>query len=122
MNLIRHQERYAICRLNADAPFPEWAKGNFVSLSRTQDELSIVCPQDNVPTTVKHEADWCVLQVAGPMDLSVVGVLASLTRPLADAGVNLFAISTFDTDYLLVKTEKYDAAKVALEKAGHKVN
>jgi uncharacterized protein len=71
---------------------------------------------------VKHESDWCVLQVAGPMDLSIVGVLASLTKPIADAGINLFAISTFDTDYLLVKAQKYNAAKVALEKTGHTVS
>jgi uncharacterized protein len=122
MNLSTHPERYAICRLNHDAPYPEWAKGKFVSLSRTQDELSVVCEQDNVPGDVKHEGDWRVLQVAGPMDLSIIGVLASLTKPLADAGINLFAISTFDTDYLLVKAENYEAAKGALERAGHEVS
>jgi uncharacterized protein len=81
----------------------------------------VVCQQDSVPNSVQHERDWCVLQVEGPMDLAVVGVLASLTQPLAEAGINLFAVSTFDTDYLLVKAEKYDAAKVALEQAGHQV-
>lgn len=122
MNLTTHQERYAICRLNPDASFPTWAKGKFVSLSRTQDELSVVCQQDFVPNDVKHEGDWVVLQVAAAMDLSIVGVLASLTKPIADAGINLFAISTFDTDYLLVKAEKYQGAKVALEGAGHKIS
>jgi uncharacterized protein len=122
MNLTLHEESYAICRLNADAPFPTWATGKFVSLSRTQDELSVVCQQDTVPTEIKHERDWCVLQVEGPMDLAIVGVLASLTKPLADAGINLFAISTFDTDYLLVQAEKLEPAKVALEKAGHKIS
>ncbi len=122
MNLKAHQERYAICRLNAAAPLPEWAKGKFVSLSRTQDELSVVCQQNDVPRDVQHEKDWCVFQVEGPMDLSIVGVLASLTQPLAEAGINLFAISTFDTDYLLVKAEKLAAAKGALEQAGHKVS
>jgi uncharacterized protein len=121
MNLKTHQERYAICRLNPDEPFPAWATGKFVSLSRTEDELSVVCQEDTVPSNVKHERDWRVLQVEGPMDLSIVGVLASLTKPLAEAGINLFAISTFDTDYLLVKAEKYDAAKIALEQAGHSV-
>jgi uncharacterized protein len=121
MNLKTHQEGYAICRLNPDEPFPDWAQGKFISLSRTRDELSVVCQQDTVPHAVKHERDWCILQVEGPMDLSLVGVLASLTQPLAKAGINLFAISTFDTDYLLVKAEKYEAAKTALEQAGHHV-
>jgi uncharacterized protein len=121
MNLILHEERYAICRLNAAAPLPTWARGKFVSLSRTQDELSVVCVQDAVPSEVKHENDWRVLQVEGPMDLAVVGVLASLTQPLADAGINLFAISTFDTDYLLVKAERLGAAQSALERAGHTI-
>jgi uncharacterized protein len=121
MNLTTHRERYAICRLKPDEPFPAWATGKFVSLSRTEDELSVVCQEDTVPSNVKHERDWRVLQVEGPMDLSLVGVLASLTKPLAEAGINLFAISTFDTDYLLVEAEKYDAARVALEGAGHHV-
>ncbi len=122
MNLTTHQDRYAICRLNPDAPFPDWARGTFVSLSRTPDELSIVCQQDTVPSNVQHEGDWRILQVEGPMDLSIVGVLASLTQPLAQAGLNLFAVSTFYTDYLLVKAEKYEAAKGALEQAGHNVS
>ncbi len=122
MNLTLHEERYAICRLDADAPFPIWARGKFISLTRTQDELSVVCQQDTVPPEIKHERDWCVLQVEGPMDLAIVGVLASLTQPLAKAGINLFAISTFDTDYLLVKAAKLEAAKIALEKAGYKIS
>jgi hypothetical protein len=121
MKLSTHQESYAICRLSPDAPFPDWATGQLVSLSRTADELSVVCQEDSVPNTIKHERNWRVLQVEGPMDLSIIGVLASLTKPLAEAGINLFAISTFDTDYLLVKAEKYDAAKAALEGAGHEV-
>jgi uncharacterized protein len=122
MKLTTHQDRYAICRLSPDAPFPDWAQGAFVSLSRSRDELSVVCQQDYVPRGVQHEADWRVLQVAGPMDLAIVGVLASLTKPIAEAGINLFAVSTFDTDYLLVKATKYEAAKVALHKAGHQVD
>jgi uncharacterized protein len=121
MNLKVYAERYAICRLNPDAPFPKWTGGKFVSITRTEDELSVVCKQDAVPSDVKCERDWRVMQVEGPMDLSIVGVLASLTKPLAEAGINLFAISTFDTDYLLVKAERLEAAKVALENAGHTV-
>jgi uncharacterized protein len=107
--------------LNPDENFPSWTRGNFISVTRTDDELSIVCEQDAIPSDIKCERDWRVLQVEGPMDLSIVGVLASLTKSIAEAGINLFAISTFDTDYLLVKAEKLEAARVALEKAGHSV-
>jgi uncharacterized protein len=119
MNLKVYGERYAICRLNPAENFPTWTRGKFVSITRTDEELSIVCEQDSVPSDVKCERNWGVLQVEDPMDLSIVGVLASLTKPLAEAGINLFAISTFDTDYLLVKVEKLEAAKVALEQSGH---
>lgn len=121
MNLNFYDERYAICRLSSTAVFPSWTGGKFISITRTEEELSVVCEQDSVPSDIKCERDWHLLQVEGPMDLSIVGVLASLTKPLAEAGINLFAISTFDTDYLLVKAERLEAAKVALEKAGHNV-
>jgi uncharacterized protein len=121
MNLQVYAESYAICRLSPDDNFPSWTRGKFISVTRTEEELSVVCEQNAVPSDIKCERDWCMLQVEGPMDLSIVGVLASLTKPLAEAGINLFAISTFDTDYLLVKVEKLEAAKVALEKAGHTV-
>ena len=121
MNLKVYGEHYAICRLTSDAMFPTWAKGKFVSITRTEDELSIVCKQETVPKNIRCERDWCILQVEGPMDLYMVGVLASLTKPLAEAGINLFAVSTFDTDYLLVKAQRLEAAKVALENAGHTV-
>lgn len=121
MNLNVYGEHYAICRLSPDGVFPTWAKGKFVSITHTEDELSIVCEQEPVPKNIKCERDWRVLQVEGPMDLSMVGVLASLTKPLAEAGINLFAVSTFDTDYLLVKAQRLEAAKGVLENAGHTV-
>jgi uncharacterized protein len=121
MNLTVYAEHYAICRLTPDVTFLSWARGKFVSVTRTEEELSVVCEQESVPSNVKCEREWRVLQVEGPMDLSIVGVLASLTRPLAEAGINLFAISTFDTDYLLVKAQRLEAAKIALEGAGHTV-
>jgi uncharacterized protein len=121
MNLTPYPERYAICRLESTASTPSWARGDFVSITCTKNELSVVCEQDAVPTDIRCERDWCVLQVEGPMDLAIVGVLSSLTKPLAEAGINLFAISTFDTDYLLVKAQRLEAAKIALEQAGHKV-
>jgi hypothetical protein len=110
---------FIICRLEPGAVIPEWAgPGPFISITRTEDELSIVCAEANVPKDVKSECGWRCLKVEGPLDLSLTGVLASLTRPLAEARVNIFAISTYDTDYLLVKEEKLARAKEALIQSG----
>ncbi len=106
---------YAICRLPAEAAPPRWAeKGDFVSITRTPDELSVVCPQKNVPPNVKCERNWRCFKVAGPLDFALTGVLASLANALAAADISLFAISTFDTDYLLVKADKLEQAVDAI--------
>ena len=122
LNLIVVDGTFAVCRLETDAPIPPWASaGSFFSITRTADELSIVCHEDAVPEGVISERGWCCLRVAGTMPFSVVGVLASLTAPLADAGISVFAISTFDTDYLLVKEKDRAAAVEALRGRGHSV-
>lgn len=109
-------------RLAADSPLPVWAtEGEFVSVTRTSDELSVVCPADRVPNRTAAERGWRVLKVTGPFALSEIGVLAALSAPLAAADVSLFAISTFDTDYLLVSEKQLDAAIAALRSAGHRV-
>jgi hypothetical protein len=111
---------FAVARLEPDAPIPPWATADaFFSITRSADELSVVCPQEAVPEGVKCERGWRCLRVAGKMPFTVVGVLASLTAPLADAGISVFAISTFDTDYLLVKETQLPAALAALRRAGH---
>src|SRR4051812_29988945 len=110
---------YAICRLDADAPIPGWAGGPFVSISRSGEELSIVCREEAVPEGVRCERDWRCMRVAGTLDFALVGVLASILRPLAEAGVSVFAVSTFDTDYLLVKDSGFRQALEALRRAGH---
>jgi hypothetical protein len=113
---------FAVCRLCGDAPIPPWANADqFFSITRTADELSVVCRQDAVPEGVRCEQGWRCLRAAGTMPFSVVGVLASLTSPLAEAGISVFAISTFDTDYLLVKTEDLKRAVDALRRHGHTV-
>jgi hypothetical protein len=113
---------FAVSRLPANAPLPTWATaGEFYSLTRTADELSVVCQEGNVPDGVACERGWRCLRVAGAMPFAVVGVLASLTAPLAEAGISLFAISTFDTDYLLVKAERFPEAVAVLRAAGHRV-
>ena len=113
---------YAICRWPAGATLPDWLhQGTFVSITRTPTELSVVCAADAVPAGTTCEAPWRVLAVRGPLDFALTGVLASLASPLAAAGVSLFAISTYDTDYLLVRGGDVERASEVLKKAGHRV-
>lgn len=122
MTLTLLPGRYAVCRLDAGAAVPAWAaRGAFTSLTRTADELSVVCDEAAVPAGVRCEPGWCCLQVAGPLDFGLTGVLAALAVPLAEAGVSLFAVATFDTDYVLVQADAFAAARAALLAAGHTV-
>ncbi len=120
--LARLPGRFAIARLDARADIPGWAwAGAFASVSRTRTELSIVCDEDAVPTGMLADRGWRAFEVAGPMELSTVGVLASIAQPLAEAGIAIFAISTYDTDVILVREGTAGEAVVALRKAGHEV-
>ena len=113
---------FAISRLAADSPVPDWAtQGPFYSLTRTGDELSIVTELSRVPVGIQSQPEWRALKVHGPFVLSEVGVLAALATTLAEAKISLFAISTFDTDYLLVASETLPAAIAALERTGHTI-
>jgi len=112
----------AVCRLPAGSAAPAWLDGeDFASITRTPDETSVVCRADAVPAGVRAERGWRALRVAGPLDFALTGVLLSLLAPLAAAGVAVFALSTFDTDYLLVKEAALDDAIAALTGAGHRV-
>jgi len=121
LNLILLKDRLAIRRLIADETIPEWASnsGGFHSVTRTADELSIVCEENVVPPDVKRERAWRIFKIEGPFDFAATGILVSAVAPLAKAGVPIFAISTFDTDYVLVKEERAEDAVRALESAGH---
>jgi hypothetical protein len=122
LRLIALSDPFAVCKLESIAPVPTWASSaDFLSITRTADELSIVCPQDLVPDGIRCEPGWRCLRVAGTMDFSMIGVVASLVTPLAQAGISVFVISTFDTDYLLVKETNFEAALSALRSAGHEV-
>jgi len=115
-------ETLAICRLPRDAEIPGWAlASDFYSITRTADELSLVCRQADVPGGVRSEGGWRCLKVSGPLDFSMVGVMARLSTPLAEAGISLFVVSTFDTDYLLVKQDRLGPALAALARAGHSI-
>jgi hypothetical protein len=115
-------DTYAVCRLEKNAPAPDWGtRGLFSSITRTEEELSVVCPEVQVPRGVKREAGWRALKVEGPLDFSLTGILSSLTVPLAQKGISVFALSTYDTDYLFVKDKKLEKAIQALREEGYEV-
>ncbi len=110
---------YAICRWAPGEPLPPWImQGEFFSVTRTPSELSAVCDVAAVPSGVKAEAPWLMLAVRGPLDFSLTGVLAALATPLAAAGISIFAISTYDTDYVLVRSDDMERAVRTLRKPG----
>ena len=113
--------RYAVCRLDRDAAVPHWAIGSFVSVSRTADELSVVCSEELIPPDVRAERNWRCLRVAGKIEFAMVGVLARLVGPIAAAGISVFVVSTFDSDYLMVRDGDFERAAQVLRNAGHSV-
>ncbi|OWJ65742.1 ACT domain-containing protein [Inquilinus limosus] len=111
-------ETLAVARLPAGAALPGWVDWSdpFVTVSRTRDELSVVCPEARVPAETRAERGWRGFKVEGPLDFALTGILARLAAPLAEAGISIFAISTYDTDYLLVRTGDLEAATSVLQR------
>jgi hypothetical protein len=125
MDLRVLPDRLSVCRLPVDAPWPTpSAPSGFFSATRTGEEVSVVCAEDDAPAGehVRVEPDWRALEVAGPLDFSMVGVMAALTAPLADVDVSVFVVSTYDTDYVLVHAAALEKAVEALRAAGHQVH
>lgn len=115
--------RYAFSRLDPGAPVPEWfGAGEFSTLSRTPDELSICCEEARVPRDVRSERGFRLLRLMGPIDFSEVGVIAGIAGPLAAAGISLVPIGTFDTDYILVREADLNRAVAVLRTAGYTVH
>ncbi len=116
-------EEYAVCRLPAGSDLPSGlaAGTGVVSVTWTPVEVSIICPADQAPAGATVELPWRCFRVDGPMDLALTGILASLVVPLAEARVNIFAFSTFDTDYLLVPAVRLTEAMAALTASGHRI-
>ena len=115
-------ERLAVCRLSPGEKVPSWAfESRFFSVTRTERELSIVCGEASVPSGTAAERGFRALEVQGPLDFSLTGILASLLDPLAEAGISVFALSTYDTDYVLVRQEALSRAVAALRGASHRV-
>jgi uncharacterized protein len=123
MKLYVLDELYAIVRLEPDADLPTWLRGgNFWSATRTDSELSLVCREEDVPPDASAERGWCALELAGPLDFSLTGVVAALVTPLAEAEVPIFILSTFETDYLLVREHDLHRSVEALTDAGYEVD
>jgi hypothetical protein len=116
-----HPERLAIARLEPAVALPDWVRGGFVNIARTPGELSIVCAQRNVPRQVAQERDKIALFIEGTVPMTSVGIIAALSRALADAGVPIFVIATYDTDWILVGADRLAATRAALESLGHSV-
>lgn len=124
LNLLLLIDKFSVCRLAPGKKVPAWAisGGEFTSVTRTADELSVVCPEGAVPGGTKCENGWRIFKIEGPWDFALTGILVAVTKPLADAGVSIFAVSTYDTDYVLVKEQNVEKAVRALTAAGHHVN
>ncbi len=121
LDFILLPDRYAIARLDAAAPVPSWSRGDFVSVTRTPNELSIVCREDALPGNVRAERGWRCLALQGPFALDQVGIAAEFTRVLAASKVSVFVVSTYDTDYVLVPDKAIERAVSALRAAAHAV-
>jgi len=113
---------YTICKLDAAAAIPDWAAtGAFSSITRTSDELSIVCEEANIPPDTRVERGFSCLRLEGPFDFQAVGVLKSFLDPLAQSGVPIFALSTYDTDWILIQDKHWENALSVLIDAGHEM-
>jgi hypothetical protein len=104
-------EKFGICHFDKKSEIPSWAKdANFFSITKTPDELSILCPQDKIPGGVIVEKNWRALKVEGPLGFSLTGIVSSLSKPLAEAKISILYISTYETDYIFVKEENLERA------------
>lgn len=110
---------FSLCRLAPEDAIPSWAlSSSFYTITKTSDELSVVCESNYVPAFVKQDGNWQIFKIAGVLNLSLTGITAKFSTALANAGVNLCVIATYDTDYILVKQEKLQTAIIALQDAG----
>ncbi len=121
MQLSVLPDKFAVCRLLPSEDVPSWVWGNksLLSVTYTADELSVVCGSEHVPDDVQCEREWRAMKVQGPLDFALTGILAALAGPLAGAGIAIFALSTYDTDYILVKEDALQRAMMVLQQQGH---
>jgi hypothetical protein len=122
VDLFLRPEVLAVCQLPMGTDWPAPPRdGSLFSITAAETGLTVVCRPDQVPPGARVEPDWRALSVVGPLDFSLIGVIGSLTARLAEAGVSVFVLSTFDTDHVLVKEDAVDTAVDALRRAGHAV-
>ena len=115
-------QRYTVCRLDTAEAIPQWAtSGELFSITRTRDELSIICEDANVPDGLKVSRGWRCFALQGPFAFTEIGIAAAFTSVLAAAGVGVLVVSTYDTDLVLVAERDVDAATAALRNAGHRL-
>jgi hypothetical protein len=111
--LQTYEDLLAVCRLLPIKSLPSWVSfktDKFISITQTDDELSIVCDQTLVPADIKAEKNWRMIRIKGQLDFALVGILKKVISPLSDQGISIYTISTFDTDYILIKDEQFDKA------------
>lgn len=113
---------YAVCRLDATAAIPPWADGEgFVSISRSDEELSVACLAARVPVAVRQDGPWTAFKLLGPFAFGETGIVLAVVEPLSQAGIGVFLVSTFDGDHLLVKNADAADAVQRLSAAGHRI-
>lgn len=113
--------RFALTQLPPGSAAPAWARGQFISVTQSPEGISVVSDEAAVPAGLKTRGGFRCLEVVGAFELSSVGVVAAAVQPLSEAGVSLFAYSTWETDYILVPEDDLRRATAALTEAGHKV-
>lgn len=115
-------DSYGICRFRPEEDIPPWAAtGGFCSITRTNDELSILCREDTIPDGVNCEKGWRAFKLLGPFEFTEIGILAGILGPLSKAGISILAVSTFDTDYVFVKGDRLNEARDVMEANGFQV-
>jgi hypothetical protein len=122
LELTLLHDTFTICRLSPEQDVPPWVwqnRATLLSITYTADELSIVCPQSLPPSGVQYEGSWKAIRIQGPLDFSLTGILVALAAPLAAAHIPIFALSTFDTDYILIQEQYSEQARGVLEENGH---
>jgi hypothetical protein len=115
-------DTFSVCRLAPEADLPNWVPlSGFVSVTRTNDELSVVCPSGAVPDEVEAQWSFKAMKIEGPLDFGLTGILLAVAGPLTDAGIPIFSLSTYDTDYVLVRRNDLTHAVCVLEATGHRI-
>ena len=116
-------DQFAVCRLSPNDDIPIWSRNEeFYSITRSRNELSIVCLSKGVPENIRAECDWRALKVRGPLDFSLTGILAAVINPLSEAKIPIFAISTYDTDYILIREDSLSQVVAILSGVGHSID